>query len=264
MVNTKRNSYYASEQTPDLGRVHRAKRSVANSGPNGGGGRFPHDSYYGGRPQSSMRLEEPTHYYRQNGPPRESYYNGEGQQGGHSNGPSPGPNNAGRSRYPRTASEPHLNSYRPQGDPSVYPIPNNHRSYETVASASGSGTSGEQAGYQTDLTSDNSSAERVQAVQRQRKQEPTNDYGIGFSQNPAIPSTSFNVGVNGNNNVNTNSPLANGYQANGASGYGPPPVPTKEASKGTLLRKGTNQSNGNTDKNDKRKSWFAKKFSKNS
>ncbi|OIW34563.1 hypothetical protein CONLIGDRAFT_675530 [Coniochaeta ligniaria NRRL 30616] len=236
-VNPRRNSYYGT-----------------NSGPNGSGGRFPHDSYYGGRPQSTLRLEEqPGHYPRPSGgPPRDSYFN-EGQQGGYNNGYSPGPNNPARQRYPRTASEPQFNSYRQQADPNVYPIPNNHRSYETVASASGSGTSGEQAGYQTDLTSDNSSAERVQAVQRQ-KREPTNDYGIGFSQNPAIPATSFNVGVNGSN-VNTNSPLANGGQS-----YGPPPVPTKDAGKGTLLRKGTNQS---ADKTDKRKSWFAKKFSKN-
>jgi hypothetical protein len=259
-VNPRRNSYYGSEHTSRPWRLYHANLNLANSGPNGGGGRFPHDSYYGGRPQSTLRLEEQAgHYPRQSGgPPRESYFN-EGQQGGYNNGASPGPNNAGRQRYPRTASEPQYNSYRQQADPNVYPIPNNHRSYETVASASGSGTSGEPAGYQTDLTSDNSSAERVQAVQRQ-KREPTNDYGIGFSQNPAIPTTSFNVGVSGSN-VNTNSPLANGYQANGGQAYGPPPVPTKDVGKGTLLRKSTNQS---TEKTDKRKSWFTKRFSKNS
>jgi hypothetical protein len=239
--------------------MYHANLRSANAGPNGSGGRFPHDSYYGGRPQSTFRLEEqPNHYPRQSpGPGRDSYLS-EGQQG-YNNGYSPGPNNAGRQRYPRTASEPHFNSYRQQADPGVYPIPNNHQSYETVASASGSGTSGEQAGYQTDLTSDNSSAERVQAVQRQ-KREPANDYGIGFSQNAAMPTTSFNVGVNGSS-VNTNSPLANGYQANGGHDYGAPPVPTKEAGKGMLLRKSTNQS---TEKVDKRKSWFSKKFSKNS
>ncbi|KAB5551121.1 hypothetical protein GE09DRAFT_1222930 [Coniochaeta sp. 2T2.1] len=247
-VNPRRNSYYGT-----------------NSGPNGGGGRFPHDSYYGGRPQSTFRLEEQQGHYHRNsgsGPGRDSYYN-EGQHGGYNNGysQSPGPNNPARQRYPRTASEPQFNSYRQQADPNVYPIPNNHRSYETVASASGSGTSGEQAGYQTDLTSDNSSAERVQAVQRQKRAEPTNDYGIGFSQNPAIPATSFNVGVNQGSNVNSNSPLANGYQVNGGQSYGPPPVPSKEAGKGSLLRKSTNQS---TDKGDKRKSWFSKRFSKNS
>lgn len=260
-VNTRRNSYYGSEHTSRRPwRMYHANAGSANSGPNGGGGRFPHDSYYGGRPQSSLRLEEqPTHYPRQSGgPPRDSYYN-EGPPGGYNNGYSPGPNNAGRQRYPRTASEPQFNAYRQQADPSVYPIPNNHRSYETVASASGSGTSGEQAGYQTDLTSDNSSAERVQAVQRQ-KREPTNDYGIGFSQNPAIPTTSFNIGVN-SANVNTNSPLAHGVQASGGQSYGPPPVPTKDAGKGSLLRKTTNQS---AEKPDKRKSWFAKRFSKNS
>jgi len=259
-VNPRRNSYYGSEHTSRSWRMHHANKQSANAGPNGGGGRFPHDSYYGGRPQSTFRLEEqPNHYPRQSpGPGRDSYVN-DGQPG-YSNGYSPGPNNAGRQRYPRTASEPHFNSYRQQADPNVYPIPNNHRSYETVASASGSGTSGEQAGYQTDLTSDNSSAERVQAVQRQQRREPMNDYGIGFSQNTAIPTASFNVAANGSN-ANANSPLADGYQANGGQNHGAPPVPTKEPSKGTLLRKSTNQS---AEKSDKRKSWFAKKFSKNS
>lgn len=219
-----------------------------NPAPSVGGGRFPHDSYYGGRPQSTFRPEEQVNYHQRQspGPGRDSYF-GEGPQG-YSNGYSPGPNNAGRSRYPRTASEPHFNSYRQQADPNVYPIPNNHRSYETVASASGSGTSGEQAGYQTDLTSDNSSAERVQALQRQ-KREPANDYDMHFSQNPAM---SFSVGVNG----------SNGYQPGGGpSPGGPAPVPVKEASKGTLVRKSTTQS---VDKADKRKSWFSKRFSKNS
>jgi hypothetical protein len=202
-------------------------------------------------------------------PPRDSYYSSEAQHGGgYSNGHSPAPNNGGRQRYPRTASEPRFNSYQ-QADPNVYPIPNNHRSYETVASASGSGTSGEPAGYQTDLTSDNSSAERVQAIQR-RKQEPTNDYGIGFSQNPALPSTSFSIGVNGSKSNGATLP-SNGYQTNGGGSHGPPPVPTKEVNKGTLLRKPTNQSaqtKGGVDQRagagDKRTSWFARRFSKQS
>jgi hypothetical protein len=180
-------------------------------------------------------------------------------QPGYSNAYSSGPNNASRQRYPRTASEPHFNSYRQQADPNVYPIPSNHRSYETVASASGSGTSGEQAGYQTDLTSDNSSAERVQAAQR-LKREPASDYGSGLGQNSSIPASSFNAGANNSFSVNTNSPLAKGYPPTGVQTYGAPPVPDKEPSKGTLLRKSTNQS---TDKSDKRKSWFSKKFSKN-
>lgn len=196
-------------------------------------------------------------------PQRESYYpeGGPQQQPGYSNSHSPGPNNATRQRYPRTASEPQFNSHR-QVDPNVYPIPSNHPSYETVASASGSGTSGEQAGYQTDLTSDNSSAERVQAPQR-RKQEPTNDYGIGFNQNPSYQPAAFTVGVKGPAMNGGNAPV-NGYQ-NNANNYGPPPVPMKET-RGTILRKPTNQSmamSGSMDQNgDKRKSWFSRRFSK--
>lgn len=259
-----RKSYLRSENDRESVANFNPRRSSYYGTPNGSSGRFPHESYYGGRPQSTIRLEEqPNTYPRQSGM---GYYSGEGQHGGQSNGHSPGPNNAGRQRYPRTASEPHFNSYRQQADPNVYPIPSNHRSYETVASASGSGTSGEPAGYQTDLTSDNSSAERVQAVQR-RKQEPTNDYGIGFSQNTPLPSTTFNVGVN-NSNMSRMNPPANGIQTNGgAATYGPPPVPTKEVGRGTLLRKPTNQgahTNGATDQGDKRKSWFVRRFSKHS
>ena len=57
-------------------------------------------------------------------------------------------------------------------------MPKNHRSDETVASNSGSGSYGEPAGYQTDPTSsENSSIERRSPPKRQ---EPMNDYGINF------------------------------------------------------------------------------------
>jgi hypothetical protein len=259
----KRSSQYGSEQShvPRLGRTA-DKFNLANGGPSSSGGRFPHDSYYGGRPQSTARIDSQFDFRQGQAAQRESYY-ADGNQGGYTNGYSPGPNGADRRRYPRTAAEPQFNAPRQQPDPNIYPIPNNHKSYETVASASGSGTSGEQAGYQTDLTSDNSSAERVQAPQR-RRQEPTSDYGIGFNQASGYQPAAFTVGVKGPSSNLTSQP-SNMYQNEGEANYAPPPVPQKG---GMLRKQSTNppQTNATTEQRpgmgEKRKSWFTRRFSK--
>jgi hypothetical protein len=236
---------------------------LANGGAGANAARFPQDSYYGGRPQSTSRIESMYDMRPAPGAQRDSYY-ADGPQGGYNNGYSPGPNGADRRRYPRAASEPHFNPPRQQQDPNIYPIPNNHRSYETVASASGSGTSGEAPGYQTDLTSDNSSAERVQAPQR-RRQEQMNDYGSGYNQNAGYPSSSFTVGVK--SPMNLNSQPTNGYQSGGGANYGAP-APAAP-SKGGLLRKQSTQTSQPPSAaeqrpaaGEKRKSWFTRKFSK--
>lgn len=141
-----------------------------------------------------------------------------------------------------------------QNGANVYAGGPNQRSYETVAS--GSGSSGEQAGYQTDPTSsDNSSIERRMDPAR-RQPEPVNDYGIGFSQAADYQAPAFSVAGQG----------APQYgHVNG--GVAPPPsapavapaVPKKE---GGLLRKATTQeSQAEPDTGDKRKSWF-KRLSK--
>lgn len=132
-----------------------------------------------------------------------------------------------------------------QSGPNVYGAGNNQKSYETVAS--GSGSSAEQPGYQTDPTSsDNSSIERRQSPAK-RQMEPVNDYGIGFSQ-AAEYQPSFTVAGQG-------APQT-GYQNNG----GPPAVPRKD---GGILRKTTTQaSQSKPETPDKRKSWF-KRLSKN-
>ncbi|KAI2464479.1 hypothetical protein F4781DRAFT_436389 [Annulohypoxylon bovei var. microspora] len=195
--------------------------------------RFPQESYYGGRSNSAFRPESMMMDTRQpamNGP-RESYY--EGVDGG-----PPSRNNAApRIRYSRMQSDPSANG-RGVPDRNVYPMPNNHRSNETVASGSGSGSLGEPTGYQTDPTSsDNSSIDRRSPPKRQ---EPVNDYGISFGQATQTPSLGL-----------------------GAAG-GPPSVPRKEI--GTLLRKPSKAavSNGYSEQRpqvEKRKSWF-KRFSK--
>lgn len=128
-----------------------------------------------------------------------------------------------------------------QNSANVYAAGNNQRSYETVAS--GSGSSGEQAGYQTDPTSsDNSSVDRHQLPPR-RQPEPLNDYGIGFSQQAEYQPPAFSV-------------AGQGAPQNGEAA---PPVPKKE---GGILRKSTTQdSQAKTETGDKRKSWF-KRLSK--
>jgi hypothetical protein len=241
--NNRRNSYYA--------------------GGNGGGGRFSHDSYYGSRPPSMMYGSRPDgsssqHDLRQGGSGRDSHYDQQGPGGSY----PPAPHNPGRRGYPRMSSEPppFAPGYRQQGN-GEYAIPSNHRSYETVASASGSGSSAvEPSGYQTDPTSsDNSSVERVQAPPK--PQQPTNDYGIGFSPSSTYQPPAFTVGyqpagANGG---------ANGYRPAGApASYGgaPPPVPQKGPM--PIVRKPTvEQAQQRPAPPEKRKSWFARRFSKN-
>ncbi|KAI0175758.1 hypothetical protein GGR52DRAFT_570746 [Hypoxylon sp. FL1284] len=201
---------------------------------NNNGPRFPQESYYGGRPNSAFRPESMMMDYRQSPPmngPQNGYYDG------HDGSPY-GNNEGRRNRYSRMQTEPYP-SGRGAPDRNVYPVPNNHRSYETVGSGSGSGSMGEPAGYQTDPTSsDNSSIDRRSPPKRQ---EPVNDYGISFGQSPQAPSLGFN-----------NKPM------------GPPPVPRKEA--GSILRKPSKAVEVNVysqerPKVEKRKSWF-KRLSK--
>lgn len=253
---------------------------------NGNGGRFGHDSYYGSRPPSTMyahRAEGSQQDLRMSGmgQQRDNYYD---QQSGYNNRYGPGPQN-GRRGVPRMYSEPQYgNGYRQQRDPHDYPAANGngHRQYETGASASGSGSSAEPAGYQTDPTSsDNSSIERVQTIPR-RQPEPVNDYGIGFSQGQgqgqqsyqqAGPAFAQNQGMNGsgsagfnNGNYQVSTAPAPGY--NGGGGDVPPQVPRKQSA--PVLRKqmtaGAPQQQQQqlaAAQPEKRKSWFSRRFSKN-
>lgn len=204
----------------------------------GNNGRPPPDGWHGGRPN---RMDNGIYDQRQSamvGSSRESYC--EGFDGGpYSNGgPSMGP----RNKYSRNQSEPHLNGR----ERNVYPIPNNHRSYETVASGSGTGSMVEPVGYQTDPTSsENSSIDRRSPPKRQ---EPVNDYGISFGQTPSYQAPGLGLGPGRAEN--------------------PPPLPRKEL--GPLLRKssklvaGNGKSQERPDMGEKRKSWFMRRFSKNS
>lgn len=200
-----------------------------NSGP-----RFPQESYYGGRSNSAFRPEsamiEPRQSAIMNGP-REVY--NDGLDG------SPYSSNEGRrNRHSRMQPEPYMNG-RGVSDRNVYPTPNNHRSYETVASGSGSASLGEPAGYLTDPTSsDNSSIDRRSPPKRQ---EPINDYGISFGQATQPPTLGLN-----------------------SASAGAPQVPRKENV--SILRKPSKAVEVNVyseerPKIEKRKSWF-KRLSK--
>lgn len=200
--------------------------------------RFPQNSYYGGRPQSFR----PDSYVDG----RSSYYNS-GDNGGPSNG---GPSNGyypNRARYPRTASEPQFGNGQ-----SIYPGPGNQQSYETVTTASGSGSS-DPAGYSTDPSSENSSTDRITALPMK---DPGEQYGfIGFNGGD---SSQYAVGGN----------LQEQRQGQGQ--------PTQRS---TVLRKESTgprvpiklgQTSGNAGRpptqrpaaGEKRKSWLGRRFSK--
>lgn len=231
----RRSSYYGSKHDHNVP-LHLDPISQLIRSDNG---RPPQDSWHGGsRP---TRIESGMYDQRQSAMvmnPRDSYY--EGFDGGpYSNG---GPGMGARNRISRNQSEPQLNGR----ERNVYPIANNHRSYETVASGSGSGSMGEPIGYQTDPTSsENSSIDRRSPPKRQ---DPINDYGISFGQSPSYQAPGLS--------------LSQGRVEN------PPPLPRKD--QGSILRKPSKATTSNENSQErpgmgeKRKSWFMRRFSKNS
>ncbi|KID81845.1 hypothetical protein MGU_10823 [Metarhizium guizhouense ARSEF 977] len=212
--------------------------------------RFPQDSYYGGRPVSyrgDSQYGLPTPATARNSvydnPNAGGGYNNSGYDRGYA-----GSRHMSRDRSQRVQSESHYQMYgREQG---VYPMPHKDRSYETVTSAAPSGSS-DPAGYQTDPTSsDNSSIDRISPAKRS---EPVNDYGIGFSQTNAYDVQNFSVGKQVKNHSLPPLPPPTEPQA--------APPPQSVPRKGSLLRRKISQSSANP---EKQKSWFSRRFSKNS
>lgn len=199
-----------------------------------------------------------------NRPNRTSYYDGNHNADGYAhNGNGYGYGGPSRQRTPRMMSEP-MNVYGRadrEHQQQVYPLPNKDRSYETVTTAAGSGSSAEQAGYQTDPTSsDNSSIHRTSPPKRQG---PVNDYGIGFNQPASFQPAAFDMA----NGARNGGPSHDQYGAPqpAQAQMGPPPVPQKSG--GVLLRKQSSarqQQQQRPETSDKRKSWFSRRFSKNS
>jgi len=220
--------------------------------------RYPqHDIYYGGG-GTGRGASRPGSYYG-------------GQNGNAMSGPDglyEGPQNPSsgyrpdRARYPRTASEPMFNNNNQATG--VYPNHGAQPSYETVTTASGSGSSADPVGYQTDPSSDNSSVDRMQAALA-AKQEPQETYGFnGFGGGPQIQAPGYNAmnGYGGEQGYN-------GYP--GQNGTAPPSVPRKESIPARApIRLGTSTA-GNEPTvyeaprpgaGDKRKSWLGRRFSK--
>ncbi|KAF9879794.1 hypothetical protein CkaCkLH20_02605 [Colletotrichum karsti] len=210
------------------------------------GGRHPQDSYYGSRP-TSYRPESSQFGMGNN---RQSYYDNYQNGGGYYNG-----NDIPyRQRVPRTQTDPHMGGYG-RGDQNIYPLPNKDRSYETVTSAAGSGSSAEQAGYHTDPTSsDNSSIERERERAPPPKPEPINDYGIGFSQPQSYQPAAFKVD--------------NGAPSSQQQAYQPVSSGPAMPEKANVLRRPAaapqKQPTPQRPESVKRKSWFSRRFSKSS
>jgi hypothetical protein len=217
--------------------------------------RYPQENWTGGRPNSyrpdsyidnrgvNNAMSRNDGYYDNNAKPSNGYY----------------PN---RARYPRTASEPHSNN-----GTGIYPVHGNQQSYETVTTASGSGSSGDPLGYTTDPSSENSSLDRVQAAGY------ADQMGLNGMQQYGSPNLQLNN--YGSNNYSSNS--YGGYpvkQPDMNGGYpgqngGPPLVPRKEIVQGpprVPIRSSTSTGVPPQSKEmprpsagEKRKSWFGLK-----
>ncbi|KAH7160213.1 hypothetical protein B0J13DRAFT_124169 [Dactylonectria estremocensis] len=221
-----------------------------NSSFTGNQPRFPHDSYYNGRPQS-FRPEQ-TQFDLGT---RSSYFEGQPHGGSQNNGPA-------RQRMPRIQTDP---QYSSRGrNPNIYPMPNKDRSYETVTSAAGSGNS-DQAGYQTDPTSsDNSSIDRTVPPKRH---EPGNDWGAArpgqgqqqqYQRGYLAPVPNGQYGRQPQQQQQQQAPRS----APPTAVSQPPPAVGKQ--KNTLMRRtSTQQTQQETPGSEKRKSWFARRFSRN-
>jgi hypothetical protein len=124
----------------------------------------------------------------------------------------------------------------------VYPRNGNAQSYETVTTAAGSGSSGEPLEYTTDPSSDNSSFDRVPS-KADYNSPPNGQVNGGNANGYGYPNGQ--PAQNGvplppvKDRAPPRVPIKLGKAAGGPTHYEPPqPVP------------------------DKRKSWFAKRFSK--
>lgn len=236
----RRSSYYGGTQVTTDGQ--------------GQGPRYPQNGHpgYNGRTQSSYHRPDSTYADgRPNGMSRpDGYFNGM-ENGANNNGYLPN-----RARYPRTASEPQFNG---GGGGGVYPSPGGQQSYETVTTASGSGSSADPAGYSTDPSSENSSVDRIHPLPK----EPVDNYGFnGFGNNPqyAPPGSGLNE-----NSYNGAQKPGNSYQS-----QAPPPVPQKQdTGPRAPIKLGASTGNAGADTSiptrptaEKRKSWFGRRFSK--
>jgi len=210
--------------------------------------RFPQNSFYNWRGASSR-----PDYAEDGGYSRPGSYYDNNNNYAPNNSPGNGPSNGyypSRARYPRTTSEPVVNN-----GPGVYPNHGHQQSYETVTTASGSGSSGDPLGYMTDPSSENSSVDRIQAAESYKHngggKPPMQSYGSnpygGYNADPAVVNGSY-----------------------GAQNSGPPPPPRKESNAEAPrvpIKLGSSTGGPSVYEaprpaGEKRKSWFGKRFGK--
>jgi hypothetical protein len=140
------------------------------------------------------------------------------------------------------------------------------QSYETVTTASGSGSSGDPLGYSTDPSSDNSSLDRVQPPA-----PPEHNYSIGYSGYGSAQNNQMaNYSSNGYGMKQAEMPtMSGGYQGQN----GGPPVPPRKGGvqepPRVPIKLGSSANGGPTTyeaprpgAGEKRKSWFGKRFSR--
>lgn len=234
----RRGSYYATKSNAPS-----RPPSIYSSTP-----RHPQDPYYGNQQSAQLDLRssparDSYHEPYQQGP--SGPYSGPGGYGGYNAGN--GSSHPSRQHGSRQQQNP---GHRREPNGGVYPLQHRDRSYETVTTASGSG-SGDQGSYRTDLSSsDNSSLNRGPPP---KPSPPLNDYGIGFNNTAAHQPAAFSVGPTGNRPSGSTilkKPVP-GMMAGG------PPAPPKSQMVGQpALAPAKPEA--------KRKSWLFRRFSKNS
>lgn len=138
------------------------------------------------------------------------------------------------------------------GPPGGNPRDSYFDGYESAAYGYGGGFSGG-GGSSSGRNSENSSIDRRMPA---RRQEPVNDYGISFGQSPSYQPPSLGVPASQPRTMPSESvPVG-------------VPMPTKQSGGGGLLRKSSSKMAAGTQQRpeagDKRKSWFSRRFSKNS
>ncbi|KAH8198622.1 hypothetical protein TruAng_007212 [Truncatella angustata] len=212
---------------------------------NSNGPRFPHESYYGARSNTNLARESAMLDPRgpaMGGPRGDEYFEGfDGAANGRNGGNGP------RNRNARVQADPSMSTH-PAVNRGVFQSPNNHKSYETVASGSGSASYGEPSGYQTDPTSSENSSINRRASPPKRYQEPRNDYGISFGQTPSYQPPSLGPDASHPRTMPDNS-------------HAPAPPPKGS---GTLLKKGSAAAPQRPDMGEKRKSRLSRLFGKSS
>ena len=172
----------------------------------------------------------------------------------------------------RMSSEPVMYGRNSQG---VYPSHAYQQSYDTVTSASGTGSHGtDQWGNSTDPSSENSSIDRIQQAPKPDLGEEYGFSGFGGSpqfQSPILEEHGLGAPAYGQPGYGQSqiSP-SNGYPYQGNSGPPPPPPPPhKETSPRVPIRLGNSSdpSWGSSDVQpqvgEKRKSWLKRRFSRN-